>query len=216
MLITCPTCAAVYRIDDGAIGPNGRNVQCDGCGAQWRQTPAEKQAAVEPDSDIAAAPERDFKVADAAEDERAGDRPRTPGLEEAAELLQEMREESARSDSIDIFSGGEAAAKPAPKAAADDDGVKSQRRIKSTIASADKRSPNAAEPKGGGFRVGFILALMFIAALAFAYVANDLLAEQFPGAASILNGYAGAVDMIRGGVESAAESAMQDDAPASQ
>ena len=51
MLITCPTCAAVYRVGDDAIGPDGRNVQCDACGAQWRQAPEAKARASGPAED---------------------------------------------------------------------------------------------------------------------------------------------------------------------
>jgi len=203
MLITCPTCAAVYRIDDGAIGPKGRNVQCDACGAQWRQAPK-----IEVAEDVSETPvSRNEAAAGLAET-----RPKTPGLEEAAELLHEMREESARTDSSAIFGDeaantGESAIVEAKKA----EELAVEKEVRSIIASANKKSPSAEKRKGGGFRVGFIVALMFVAALAFAYLANDLLADQFPGAASILSAYADAVDMIRGSVEKLAAGVMKDD-----
>lgn len=208
MLITCPTCEAVYRVDEDAIGPDGRNVQCDACGAQWRQAPAAKGPTNEEIFD-----ELEEIEAEEAEEERqaAARRPKTPGLEEAAELLHEMREESARTDSISIF-GGEEPAKPKKPPAKDPkrEDLVTEAEIRRTIASANKSSPKAAKPeRGGGFKVGFIVALMFVAVLAFAYLANGLLAEQFPGAASILGAYADAVDGVRGLVEKTAAGAMQ-------
>lgn len=223
MLITCPTCAAVYRVDDAAIGPTGRNVQCDACGAQWRQEPAPRPVAEAPSAAQWAdeEPEDDLEEEEAEAAEFAGERPKTPGLEEAAELLQEMREESARSASIDIFSDEAAAAgriedapaKPKEKPPAGREPI-SERELRATIASANRASPNAEKPRGGGFRIGFILALMVVGALAFAYLAKGPLAAQFPAAAGALDGYANVVDMIRGGVEGVAAEVMKDDAPA--
>jgi predicted Zn finger-like uncharacterized protein len=236
MLITCPTCAAVYRVGDDAIGPDGRNVQCDACGAQWRQAPEAKARASGPAEDEVVRAEswaeEDIEEdlaedlgadPDEAAEEAAGAvRPKTPGLEEAAELLQEMREESARASSIDIFgdgaeaSGRTEAAPPEKRKRDRDESEITTAQIKATIASANKSSPNAAKPQGGGFRVGFILALMVVAGLAFAYLAKDLLANQFPAAASALDTYAGLVDMVRVQVENAAAEAMKEDAPATQ
>ncbi len=208
MLITCPTCEAVYRVDDGAIGPNGRNVQCDACGAQWRQAPAEPR----PSDEELYEEIEEIEAEEAAEAQAAEVRRRkTPGLEEAAELLHEMREESARTDSISIFGDDLAAkTKKPPTRDPDRDDLVTEAEIRRTIASANRSSPKAEKPeRGGGFKVGFVIALMFVGVLAFAYLANGLLAEQFPAAASVLGAYADVVDGVRGLVEKTAAGAMQ-------
>jgi predicted Zn finger-like uncharacterized protein len=39
MILTCPTCASRYRIDEDKLGPQGRTVRCAGCGDSWRAEP---------------------------------------------------------------------------------------------------------------------------------------------------------------------------------
>ncbi len=39
MILTCPTCASRYRIDETKLGPQGRTVRCAGCGQSWRAEP---------------------------------------------------------------------------------------------------------------------------------------------------------------------------------
>jgi len=39
MILTCPTCASRYRIDESKLGPQGRTVRCAGCGESWRAEP---------------------------------------------------------------------------------------------------------------------------------------------------------------------------------
>lgn len=38
MRLVCPNCAAQYNVDDRAIPPGGRDVQCSNCGHTWFQT----------------------------------------------------------------------------------------------------------------------------------------------------------------------------------
>ncbi len=40
MRLVCPNCAAQYEVDDSAIPPAGRDVQCANCGDTWFQHPA--------------------------------------------------------------------------------------------------------------------------------------------------------------------------------
>lgn len=229
MLITCPTCSAVYRVPDDAIGPNGRNVQCDACGAQWRQRQEdvlEEGAAVErfadDESEGVSLPEADHGG-------EMAERPRTPGLEEAAELLHEMREESARSGSLGVATEADPLTPPPPPIEKRGDEIVTEDEIRATIAAdsksapavgraaekaAEKAAPIAVAPahegRKGGFRVGFLLAMMVVAALAFAYLASDSLAAQFPGAASALGLYVDAVDAVRGLVERLAGGVMDE------
>jgi predicted Zn finger-like uncharacterized protein len=39
MRIICPSCAAEYEVEDPAIPPEGRDVQCSNCGRAWFQLP---------------------------------------------------------------------------------------------------------------------------------------------------------------------------------
>jgi predicted Zn finger-like uncharacterized protein len=50
MRLICPNCDAQYEVDDAAIPPTGRDVQCSSCGHAWFQIPAdaEPEPAVSP------------------------------------------------------------------------------------------------------------------------------------------------------------------------
>ena len=39
MIIECKSCQKEFLVNDSAIGPNGRSVQCSNCSAQWLQMP---------------------------------------------------------------------------------------------------------------------------------------------------------------------------------
>ena len=39
MILTCPACATQYRLKDGAIPPEGRQVRCAACKNAWHQAP---------------------------------------------------------------------------------------------------------------------------------------------------------------------------------
>ncbi len=40
MRLVCPECKAEYEVDDSAVPPTGRDVQCSACGHIWLQAPA--------------------------------------------------------------------------------------------------------------------------------------------------------------------------------
>ncbi|MDQ1900782.1 zinc-ribbon domain-containing protein [Paracoccus sp. WLY502] len=56
--LICPGCAAEYRVPDSAIPPEGREVECGGCGKVWHATARlaladfQARAATEPSSDL--------------------------------------------------------------------------------------------------------------------------------------------------------------------
>lgn len=37
MIISCPNCAASFKVDPAKIGPDGRTVRCGSCGQSWQQ-----------------------------------------------------------------------------------------------------------------------------------------------------------------------------------
>jgi predicted Zn finger-like uncharacterized protein len=49
MRLICPNCDAQYEVDDAAIPPAGRDVQCSSCGHAWFQLPADADRAADLD-----------------------------------------------------------------------------------------------------------------------------------------------------------------------
>ncbi|MDQ3140424.1 MAG: zinc-ribbon domain-containing protein, partial [Pseudomonadota bacterium] len=47
MILTCPACSTQYRLKDGAIPPEGRQVRCAACKHKWHEdgAPAEGERA---------------------------------------------------------------------------------------------------------------------------------------------------------------------------
>lgn len=89
MRLICPNCDAEYAVDDAAVPPTGRDVQCSNCGHAWFQLPANALAQPEAGLDL---PEDQFNWPDAPEDDAAPipNRPIDEGL------LAILREEAER------------------------------------------------------------------------------------------------------------------------
>lgn len=39
MILACPSCGARFLVDEGEVGPGGREVRCGRCGRSWRARP---------------------------------------------------------------------------------------------------------------------------------------------------------------------------------
>jgi len=59
MILTCPTCASRYRIDETKLGPQGRTVRCAGCGDSWRAEPLAEPLQLTPEL---VAPQQEVEV----------------------------------------------------------------------------------------------------------------------------------------------------------
>jgi len=57
MRLICPNCDAEYEVDDTAIPPGGRDVQCSACGHGWFQTHPDMEAAEEAEAELYDAPD---------------------------------------------------------------------------------------------------------------------------------------------------------------
>ncbi|MBD3766183.1 MAG: zinc-ribbon domain-containing protein, partial [Rhodobacterales bacterium] len=51
MRLICPNCGAQYEVDDAAIPPEGRDVQCSACGHAWYQLHPDAAAEAETDDE---------------------------------------------------------------------------------------------------------------------------------------------------------------------
>lgn len=52
MFIACPACDTNYKLDDLALGPDGRRVRCTTCGNVWRAMPPPPEDSVLPNQNI--------------------------------------------------------------------------------------------------------------------------------------------------------------------
>ncbi len=85
MRIVCPNCNAQYEIDPALLPPEGREVQCSGCGTVWFQKPGETTpiaAASQPE--LSAAPDKAAQPA--AEPTPEPDTPPEPDAPEPTEM----------------------------------------------------------------------------------------------------------------------------------
>jgi predicted Zn finger-like uncharacterized protein len=108
MRLTCPNCDAQYEVDDSAIPPTGRDVQCSNCGHAWFQIhPETVEAEASEFSVHGAAPTADPAPGDAAPDDRAPTAAAAPPVDDDAPIgrsprriddnvLAVLREEAAR------------------------------------------------------------------------------------------------------------------------
>jgi predicted Zn finger-like uncharacterized protein len=94
MILTCPTCASRYRIDETKLGPQGRTVRCAGCGESWRAEAAPEPLQLTPDPFAIASPAADPVAPDPAAPEVAP--PAEPDLAEtpAEELPKVFRQKA--------------------------------------------------------------------------------------------------------------------------
>jgi predicted Zn finger-like uncharacterized protein len=78
MQLICPNCDAEYAVDDAAIPPQGRDVQCSACGHAWYQPHPEAEAAAEAEAALFDPPEAGPEPAPAAPAVAAAPPPAAP------------------------------------------------------------------------------------------------------------------------------------------
>ena len=105
MILTCPACATQYRLKDGAIPPEGRQVRCAACKHKWHQ---DGDAAAEPAATGDAAHDHDAPAA--AIDQAVGIAPPQPDPHVAAPTVATIPEAAARDAMIGSYFLGAAAA----------------------------------------------------------------------------------------------------------
>ncbi|WP_157973564.1 zinc-ribbon domain-containing protein [Tropicimonas sp. IMCC34043] len=193
MRLICPNCGAQYQVGDGAIPAHGRNVLCSSCGYRWFHAHPETLVAPAPQPVPAAA--ASIRVgADDDDDYDEDDAfvpPVPPRRRTDESVLAVLREEAAR----------EEAARLAESAARGDAAAwTSDRRPPVQTWSSGAEGVQAAAsvaPPRRRFRLGFVLALAFFAALAGIYLQNRQIAAAFPAAAPGVSAYVTQVDDLR-------------------
>lgn len=90
MILTCPACATQYRLNDGAIPPEGRQVRCAACKHKWHQDGAVPDAAAENAPAAAPAPD-DLGIAPPQPDPRDAEPPlaAVPAAEAREQMIAE-------------------------------------------------------------------------------------------------------------------------------
>lgn len=118
MLLVCPNCRAKYKVADGAIPPEGRDVQCASCAHTWFEIPLdppkpEPAAAPDPAPEPAPAPAPEPKAAEPepqpAASPPAAEEPARPAAPRVKpEVLDILRSEAQRE--AEVRNGGAPAA----------------------------------------------------------------------------------------------------------
>ncbi|QIE54766.1 hypothetical protein G5B40_04505 [Pikeienuella piscinae] len=192
MRLTCPSCAAEYEIEPGAIGARGRRVRCASCAKEWFQeapvaSVAEAAAAV--DAARTAAREREMLRASGRETDRDAVLPPEPERPITAPEPPAIEGEP-----------GEAARSEDARAARN---LSEERRLLAMAPDEFAASLRAGEDADHGPRAGaaFLAGFATVAVLAlilFAiYVKRAEIADLVPSADAPLAAYADLVDQGR-------------------
>jgi len=137
MILTCPACATQYRLKDGAIPPEGRQVRCAACKHKWHQDGA-AEAFPPADEDASAEATGQWPVTAGQGDPHGGDAgisggPPQPGREDVEAPAASIPETAAHEQMI--------AANPEPEVVGNGYGGYDP--------AADRAQSDAAEPSAG-------------------------------------------------------------------
>lgn len=189
MRLTCPSCAAEYEIDSGAIGESGRKVRCASCATEWFQAApvasvAEAAAAVDAAAK-AAARERETRretgrdAVLSPESERAFAAPEPPAIE---------------GDPAEEIHSGETPGARNPPGERRRLGMEPDELVASLRADEDvDHGPRAGTAFLTGFATVAVLALILI----LIYVKRAEIADLVPETSAPLVAYADLVDQAR-------------------
>ncbi len=190
MRLTCPSCAAEYEIDAGAIGRAGRMVRCAACAAEWFQPPAAPGMEAAADAlDEAARKAREAReTVLPPEPRRAPVEPPRFEPDEDDAVYVDADPPRARPDPVVIEPPRARREAPDPAALA-------------ATLRAEPDGPRA----GGAFLAGFATVTFLALVLAAVYVKAPEIAEIAPAAKAPLTAYAAMVDEGRVAVAALAE-----------
>ncbi len=233
MRLTCPNCEALYEVEDSAIPPTGRDVQCSNCGHAWFQLHPDslegdvEEAAVHGEAPAEPETQDEAPVEDVDTDTPIGRSPRR--IDE--NVLAILREEAARetearkreSTALETQPDLGLAEAPAPSVAAvGADRAPRQRDLLPDIEEINSTLRPGAESRGeagrefeevaaqrrNGFRTGFILVVSLAFVLTVLYLAAGRIGMMVPALKGVMTFYVGAVDGFRIWLDGAVQSAV--------
>ena len=184
MDLTCPSCTAQYRVPEGAIGENGRQVSCTNCGHGWHAMPEftgdpDVTGNARGDIEEPSPPPTSSSATSEADDTapavppRRDDPTRREQLAEIREMLAEVQAEELTTT-----------------AAAVDEHP-------STARPRQLHDGHAREGAVGPFLTGFLLIVMLGAVAAALYVLEPQIVARLPDTEPVLTRYVEAVDELR-------------------
>ncbi len=220
MRLTCPNCDAQYEVPDGAIPPEGRDVQCSNCSNTWYQHhPDHPEAATDVESDDdGAGPEAPIAPARRRLDPEVADILRQEAEHETRLRASEAETGLESQPDLGLDNGPDVAAPPQGREQPPSDAGKKKsepqhnllpdlEEISSTLRVSEQKNPgsDAADsptPKRSGFLLGFGVIVLLAAGLLLIYTNAEKIAQTVPRTQPALAAYSDTVDTARIWLES--------------